>query len=575
MAAADVDTEAVKAVESALSTAFNAFAQQAEGTVDPLRFIAANLEAQATQKNAAAAVPSQGSSGASVITAASPSAPRMRLLTAGATPFGRKVLIALHETGQLEHADVQQVKLSPMAPGTVVPPLNPLGRIPTLELADGSALHDSNVITRFVDARASPGRKIYPTGDGLWPALTLEALGDGMMEASLHLVFEARLQTDGWGAHAPRRNWEDSLWLKIQRSLDALEAKAAAGTDGFRLAGGGRLHMGHFSIATALGYIDFRLAGKGEPRADWRQGRPRLAAWEAEVASRESFLASAPADGQPSTAASVAADAPSAVAAAPREALVRRASAGIDRVLRTRLQTMHVFVLDNSLREPSVAATYGHTAADKHAIMRCVKEVGFSEIIVAALNRHNQLDDKFCRQLQASGVDLSRCWSFAEYADDRPALHDDSHVPIGLRKARDLGLRNIVIELDAADPEIEWCDGTGDTKAAADAAMARYVEGLIWLLTWMRTHLGAASRAMVNIRDLSVAMVQAPHRVLSLVAAVARISADLRPIALLFEEPLGEYFPGEVGGWTQRVRDTMDANGWESRFQASGGTSSF
>mmetsp|Transcript_92511 Transcript_92511/g.299066 ORF Transcript_92511/g.299066 Transcript_92511/m.299066 type:complete len:660 (-) Transcript_92511:473-2452(-) len=245
---------------------------------------------------------------------------------------------------------------------------------------------------------------------------------------------------------------------------------------------------------------------------------------------------------------------------------------GIEREKRARLRDMKVFVLDNSLREPSVGATFGHTVDDKEQIMECVKEVGFREIVVGAPNKHSQVDDLYCHRLQSRGTDVTHLWTFSEYADERPVPYprsSEEQVPIGLRKTRDFGFRNTVIELDAGDPGIDWGDGAGAT-ANADGAMTRYVDGLVWLLNWMRANLGASSRSMINIRDLSLAMVKKPARVMRLVAAIARIPSELCPIALLFEEPLGEYLPSEVGGWTRRIRKAMDTNGWPSTFQRTG-----
>ena len=47
-----------------------------------------------------------------------------------------------------------------------------------------------------------------------------------------------------------------------------------------------------------------------------------------------------------------------------------------------------------------------------------------------------------------------------------------------------------------------------------------------------------------------------------MIVAMAELPRDVRPAALLFEEPFGEYLPCEVGGWTALLRETMDAHGW-------------
>ena len=108
-------------------------------------------------------------------------------------------------------------------------------------------------------------------------------------------------------------------------------------------------------------------------------------------------------------------------------------------------------ILDNTLRESSVAATFGHTLHDKAACMEWVKKVGFRDIVVGALNGKHQVDDSYCQQLQAAEVDTSHFWTFSEYSDVKPPTIDEDNIPIGLQKTKEYGLTNCVIELDAAD----------------------------------------------------------------------------------------------------------------------------
>jgi hypothetical protein len=64
-------------------------------------------------------------------------------------------------------------------------------------------------------------------------------------------------------------------------------------------------------------------------------------------------------------------------------------------------------------------------------------------------------------------------------------------------------------------------------------------------------------------------MLKCPERTLDIVAALAKLPGDIRPDALIFEEPVGEYFPDEVAGWASLLRATMDDNGWTSQWQES------
>lgn len=200
----------------------------------------------------------------------------MRLYHAPASPFVRKVMVALHETGLLAATEIVPVSGNPTDPGTLPVDLNPLGKIPALVLDDGRTLFDSRVICRYLDHRAAGG--LYPQGEALWDVLTTEATADGMMEAAVLMVYETRLRPEPI-RHAP---WVEGQWTKIARAADALER------DRMALLQGG-FGMAQVAVACALDYIAFRL-----PDRDWQSGRPALAAWLAGLSDRPSLAATMP-----------------------------------------------------------------------------------------------------------------------------------------------------------------------------------------------------------------------------------------------------------------------------------------
>ena len=65
-------------------------------------------------------------------------------------------------------------------------------------------------------------------------------------------------------------------------------------------------------------------------------------------------------------------------------------------------------------------------------------------------------------------------------------------------------------------------------------------------------------------------MIKCPERTLAIVNQLGQLPSDLRPDALIFEDPVGEYFPDEIAGWTRLLRKAMDDNGWTSKFQEDG-----
>lgn len=200
----------------------------------------------------------------------------MRLYCSHTSPYARKILVLLAETGKADQVDLVVASGTPLDPGTAPLAQNPLGKIPALERADGPALYDSRVITRYLDDQFQAG--LYPQGARLWDTLTLEATADGILDAALLMVYEQRVRPED-KRFAP---WVEGQWGKIARALDALEGRWMSHLHG-------PLDMGQIAVACALGYVDFRHGDR-----NWREGRAALAAWEAGFAARDSMKATVP-----------------------------------------------------------------------------------------------------------------------------------------------------------------------------------------------------------------------------------------------------------------------------------------
>jgi len=200
----------------------------------------------------------------------------MRLYFSPTSPYVRKVIVLLHETGQMDAVELVTGSGSPIDPGTAPLEANPLGKVPALERADGPALYDSRVICQYLDDRAGAG--LYPQGARRWDTLTLEATGDGILDAALLMVYEGRLRPEEL-RFAP---WVEGQWAKVDRALDVLETRWMAHLEG-------PLDAGQIAVGCALGYLDFRHDARG-----WRNGRPHLAAWYAGFAARASMKATVP-----------------------------------------------------------------------------------------------------------------------------------------------------------------------------------------------------------------------------------------------------------------------------------------
>ncbi|GGA16710.1 glutathione S-transferase family protein [Neptunicoccus cionae] len=199
----------------------------------------------------------------------------MKLHWASASPFARKCLVCAKETG----VELELIARggTPLMTDNMPLEQNPLGKIPTLERADGPALYDSRVITQFINAQG--GGSLYPVARN-WEVLTLEATADGIMEAAILMIYEGRVRPE----ELRFPDWVEAQWAKVERALDALEARWLSHLSG-------PLDAAQIAVGCALAYLDFRHGNR-----DWRKGRDGLAAWEAEFAKRESMVETMPKD---------------------------------------------------------------------------------------------------------------------------------------------------------------------------------------------------------------------------------------------------------------------------------------
>lgn len=200
----------------------------------------------------------------------------MKLYHAAASPFVRKVMVLLHETGQLGDVEIVTVATAPVAPNADVQASNPLAKIPALERGDGPTLYDSRVICAYLDERA--GGRLYGRG---WDSKLLEATADGIMDAAVLMSYEKRLRP-------AEKQWDE--WLEAQHGkvLSACAALNARWMSHLQ----GPLDIGQIAVACALAYVDFR-----HPDAGWRKGNEALADWFAAFDSRPSMMATKPPQG--------------------------------------------------------------------------------------------------------------------------------------------------------------------------------------------------------------------------------------------------------------------------------------
>jgi len=94
----------------------------------------------------------------------------MKLRHSPTSPFVRKVMVTLHETGLIGR--VELVPTNVWDPATDLGEENPVGKVPALIADDGTVYVESVMICEYLDS-LHDGPKMYPAqGPARWPAST-------------------------------------------------------------------------------------------------------------------------------------------------------------------------------------------------------------------------------------------------------------------------------------------------------------------------------------------------------------------------------------------------------------------
>jgi glutathione S-transferase len=201
----------------------------------------------------------------------------MKLHWSPRSPFVRKVMVAAHELGVQDRIATLRtvVAMDKVAPALL--PDNPLGKIPTLVLEDGTVLYDSLVIIEYLDTLA--GHRLIPReGPARFTELRRHALATGFLD--LLILWRAERAKP-----APPPALLDAFATKADSALRAIEAEIGA-------IAADPVGIAQITLAIAGDYLDFRFADLG-----WRDRAPRFAAWQAGFRERPSMRANPVVDG--------------------------------------------------------------------------------------------------------------------------------------------------------------------------------------------------------------------------------------------------------------------------------------
>lgn len=196
-----------------------------------------------------------------------------------ASPYVRKVRVLIKE----KNIPCEFVAEDPWPADSKIPDKNPLGKVPVLQIGPDNYLFESVMVVHYLDYLE--GKPLPPSdAPGYWQSQWWQALGNGMIDATIARILELR------------RPPEKQMPEKMQRE-EARIARAFATADrayqGGKFLVGAKFSLADLVLGVACQYVDLRYPH------DWRGAHPRLKAWFDGIAARPSFMATLPPDFTP------------------------------------------------------------------------------------------------------------------------------------------------------------------------------------------------------------------------------------------------------------------------------------
>jgi len=204
----------------------------------------------------------------------------MKLIGSLTSPYVRKVRIVLAEKKLDYHFVLEDVWKS-----DAILASNPLGKVPVLVMEGGEAVFDSRVIVEYVDTLSPVGRLIPQSGRERVEVRTWEALADGLLDAGVSMRLEKTWVGRGEGERS--QAWIDRQRVRVQAALKSF----SQGLGEKPFCAGNHLSLADIAVGVALGYLEFRF-----PDFAWRTDYPNLARLADKLATRQSFIDTAPRD---------------------------------------------------------------------------------------------------------------------------------------------------------------------------------------------------------------------------------------------------------------------------------------
>jgi len=202
----------------------------------------------------------------------------MKLIGSLASPYVRKVRVVLAE----KKLDCQFELENVWAADTTISQLNPLGKVPSLVMEDGTVMIDSRVMAEYLDTLTPVCKLLPPNGRDRADVKCWEALADGMLDAAVSVRLERtmrpkELQSEEWMARQMR---------KVDLGLKSLSEKLGEQT----YCNGIHYSLADVAVGCTLGWLSFRF-----PEITWRDDYVNLAKLYDKLSERQSFKDTVPA----------------------------------------------------------------------------------------------------------------------------------------------------------------------------------------------------------------------------------------------------------------------------------------
>jgi glutathione S-transferase len=196
----------------------------------------------------------------------------VKLYYSSTSPYVRKVVACAIIRGL--DGRIEKVTSNPhVSPPDLVAD-NPLSKVPCLVTDDGVALFGSQLICEYLDSLGDALPLFPPNGAARWRALKFQSLGDGILDAAVPCRGEQG---------KPKEDARDMQIARYKaafaRAVDTLEADPPHQ----------HVDIGSITVASALGYLDFRFAA--DP---WRPSHPKLTAWYEAFSKNKGIAETAP-----------------------------------------------------------------------------------------------------------------------------------------------------------------------------------------------------------------------------------------------------------------------------------------